>query len=91
MESEIGNLLAVRFPELNISEDVMSSESYWVNVRVGEKWLVVEKTSSKDIGLSVVKDQSLDLGGHDKVVVEVEEAIAWVSSRIAELGSPADS
>lgn len=87
MKTDIAKQVALQFPSLNITEDVMSNESYWVNVRVGERWLVIQKTTDRGIGLSVVEDQSLDFGGHDHVVYETNEAVDWVVNRINELSS----
>lgn len=82
METEIGREITNRFPELTVTEDVMSSQSYWVNIRLGSRWLVIEKTTERGIGLSEVKGGLADFGGHDQVVNEISEAISWVEKQV---------
>jgi hypothetical protein len=87
METEIAKQVSAQFPNMNVTEDVMSEESYWVNIRVGNRWLVIQKTANQGIGLSVVEDQSLDFGGHDRVVDNIGEAVAWAVKHLSELSN----
>lgn len=85
METAIANQIAARFPDLHVTEDVMSNESYWVNVRVGNRWLVIQKSGNHQIGISVIQDESLDFSGHDHVFAEVSEAMEFAFKKIGDL------
>ncbi len=85
MNTMIANSILARFPDLLITEDFMSHGSYWVNVQVGNQWLVIQKTAGDEIGMSVVQNGIVDLGGHDHVLNSISEATDFAIELIEKL------
>jgi hypothetical protein len=83
---ELAAALAEILEGARIEQEVLGSGVVWINIWLGTQFVTVECSRTQGFGVSLVSDDDLGFGGHDRVFTDGSQVLAYVQQLLRSQG-----